>query len=171
MPNGTLSLSISPSAIHLPATAAGIAPYHGLVTLTDRGTSPVKVTLSAEKLSAGCPSQHGVPWLHLDAQTIGLAPGVPHHVGYQIDGGAAGQAAILATITGAGKGNVHLAGAVGARVVAGTANHQACAAAPPAPSGGSFPWLALALPLVLLAVIAVALQRRHSRRSHYRPQI
>jgi hypothetical protein len=165
----TLSVSISPTRVNLPATHAGIAPYHGLVTLTDRGTSPVKVTLSAERLSAGCPSQHGVPWIHLDATTTGLAPGVPHHVGYQIDGGASGQAAILASAQTTGKGNLSLSGAVGTRVVAGT-SHQACAA-PPTPTGGSFPWLWVALPLILLAVAALVLQRRHHRASRARLDI
>lgn len=170
-PNPTpLSLSVSPAAVHLPATVAGIAPYHGQVILTDNGSQPIQVHLSALRLT-GC-SQHGQsPWLHVQTpwgtDSITIKPHQPFHVSYTVDGGASGQAAVLASASANGAGNVHLGGAVGMRVEAATATgHPTCAVAAPAPPQSQpFPAWALALVLVAVLALAVALVRR-LRRNH-----
>jgi len=168
-PNPTpLSLSVSPAAVHLPATVAGIAPYQGQVTFTDNGSQPVAVTFSTEHLT-GCAVHGQVPWLHVQTpwgtDSLVLQPHQPAQVGFTVDGGASGQAAILASASSRGQGNIHLAGAVGERVSASGSTHATCAvAAPPAPTG-SFPWLALALPLLaLLALTVWALRRQRANR-------
>lgn len=160
-----LSLSISPAAVHLPATQAGISPYQGQVTITDNGNQPVQIHLSALRLT-GCSNHGQSPWLHIRATDLTLKPHQPMHVVYTVDGGASGQAAVLASATAKGTGNVHESGAVGMRVEAATATtHPSCALAAPKPPAqpGSLPlWLAIPIVLALvLVVLGVRRLRRH----------
>jgi len=157
-----LSVSISPTRVNLPATTPGIAPYHGEVTLTDRGTSPVTVHMSVLRLANGCP-RGTVPWLHVTSQTVTLQPGQAQTVAYTVDGGARGQAAVVASAQEQGHGNLHLSGAVGTRVVAGSPA-TVCASAPvPARQPGLPPWALLVIlaAVLALAILAVRRLRRH----------
>lgn len=164
MTTPVLSLSVSPASVHLPVTARGIAAYHGSVILTDNGSKPVHVAVSAQGASCGKSSPS---WIHVSASGVTLQPGQPTVVSYTVDGGASGSAYIVAAATAPGTGNVHLSGAVGAHVTAGTATHASCASAPTAAPASGFPLLAVLLPIlaVLAILVATAAMRRRNRKA------
>lgn len=150
--NSPYVLAVSPASVRIVAGDH----YAGHVSVRDNGTKPLHVSMSVMRLDAhACTIGHSAPpWLTLDSyQRFTLAPGQAHSVGYTVSApsGETGQAAVIATgAPFAGKGNVHVSGAVGTRIVLHS-TQQTCIAPRSAPVSHS-----TGLPGYLLAVIAVA---------------
>ena len=164
-------LSLSPASVRL----TGKEQYAGQVKVTDSGSAPLHIQMSAIQLApagAHCNLHSEAPsWLHVSgAPEFTLKPGQARVVHYTVsaDPGQTGTGAVVATATLAspGHGDGQISASAGSRVTLGTSApcHVQAAPAPPA-SDGISTWMILIPLLVLVLTVLAAVIWRTRRRA------
>ena len=166
-------LNMSPSSTRLIGTTR--EKYTGHVLITDAGSAPLKIEMSAEQLTR-CVTGKTPGWLTVSGPAkFTLQPGHSRTVAFQVRSApnTTGSAAVVATGTpvNPGHGAAQLSASIGSRVTLGTTSR--CHASPitlPAAShsgAGGTPWLLILLAVVLfasgiVAAVTLARRRRHA---------
>ncbi len=165
-------LSLSPASVRL---VNGKTHYNGAVKVTDSGSAPLHVQMTAITLApvgGHCHLSAGAPaWLHVKgAQAFNLNPGQSKTVPYTVTAsqGQTGSGAVVATATlaKAGHGNGQISASAGSRVTLGTTACHVAQAPPTLPPSGQFSSNIILLPGIILALIVIVAVIWRTRRRH-----